>query len=178
MSLQHIFKSRTERAARVLDSSDVGPKQIKFLSADLSDADTLAELHEQFPRKKSGAFYLYRMSLDTEEAGTVARARSAFRSVRMTGTWNMSRDNHEHPDSSSLYVGTSESMHDRFRSHLGKGNGKATWGLYLAAWARPLKAGFVVEYYELQETIAEDVELIEGVLWDSLRPLFGKKGGR
>lgn len=178
MSLQQIFKSRTERALRVLDDSGAGPKNIKFSSDNLSDVDSLAELHEEFPRKKSGAFYLYRLSLETEEASAVVRARSAFRSVRATGTWNMSRNNHQHSDSNSLYVGTSESMHNRFRSHLGKGDGKATWGLYLAAWALPLKAKFAVEYYELKETIAEDVELIESVLWDSLRPLFGKKGGK
>lgn len=90
----------------------------------------------------------------------------------------MSRDNEGHPDSSSLYVGTSESMHGRFRTHLGRGDGKTTWALYLSAWAVRLEMKFVVEYYEFTETIAEDVELIEGVLWDSLRPLFGKKGGK
>ena len=88
----------------------------------------------------------------------------------------MSRDNQNHPDSNSLYVGTSASLHDRFRTHLGRGDGATTWGLYLSAWAVPLKAEFVVGYYEFKETIAEDVELIEGVLWDSLQPLFRKEG--
>jgi len=90
----------------------------------------------------------------------------------------MSRDNTEHPDSCSLYVGTSESLYERFRTHLGRGTGKTTWALYLSAWAVQLKTKFVVEYYEFTETVTEDVELIEGVLWDSLLPLFGKKGGK
>lgn len=82
------------------------------------------------------------------------------------------------PRFTALYVGTSENMYDRFRTHLGRGEGKTTWALYLSAWAVPLNTKFVVDYYELKETTTEDVELIEGVLWDSLRPLFGKKGGK
>jgi hypothetical protein len=50
--------------------------------------------------------------------------------------------------------------------------------MYLSGWAAPTDAEFVVEYYQFEEALAEDVELIEGVLWDSLRPMFGKKGGR
>lgn len=42
----------------------------------------------------------------------------------------------------------------------------------------PLGAEFLVEYYEFKDSIDEDIELIEGVLWDSLLPLFGKKGGK
>lgn len=178
VSLKQVFETRVERAARVLECPEAGPKSIKFSSADLSDPGTLAQLHGQFPRKKPGAFYLYQLSFDGEEKTVASRARRAFRGVRATGTRNMSRDNKDHQESNSLYVGTSESMHDRFRTHLGRGEGTKTWALYLSAWAVPLKAEFVVEYYEFKETIAEDVELIEGVLWDSLRPLFGKKGGK
>lgn len=178
MSLKQVFMTRVERAARVLERPGTGPKRIKFSSADLSNSDTLAQLHDQFPRKKRGAFYLYQLSFDGEDRNVASRARNAFRRMNETKTKKMSRDNEDHLDSIYLYVGTSESMYERFRSHLGRGVGTKTWALYLSAWAVPLKAKFVVEYYELKETIAEDVELIEGVLWDSLRPLFGKKGGK
>jgi hypothetical protein len=176
--LKQVYKNRVERAARVLENPDVEPKRIKFSSSELSDSDTLAQLHDKFPRKKPGAFYLYLLSFDGEVENVVSKARMAFRSVNETITRNMSRDNIDHQDSNSLYVGTSGSMYDRFRSHLGRGEGTTTWALYLSAWTVPLKAKFVVEYYELKETNAEDVELIEGVIWDSLKPLFGKKGGK
>lgn len=178
MNLKQVFKSRVERAAGVLERPKVGPRQIKFTSAELSDHAKLGQLHEQFPRKKSGVFYLYQLSFDSDEEGGALQAREAFRRVQATKALNMSRDNEEHPASNSLYVGTSKNMYDRFRTHLGRGEGKTTWALYLSAWAIPLAAEFVVEYYEFSETLAEDVELIEGVLWDSLRPLFGKKGGK
>ena len=106
------------------------------------------------------------------------KGKECFRRARSTKSRNMSRDNSAHQSSRSIYVGTSKNMYNRFRSHLGTGTGTATWGLYLSAWAVPLGAKFLVEYYEFKDSVGEDIELIEGVLWDSLRPLFGKKGGK
>jgi hypothetical protein len=178
MSLKQVFKKRIDCATHVLERAEAGPKKIKFSSTDLSNPAALLKLHNQFPRKKPGTFYLYQLSFDGKQMSVISQARTAFRSVRAAGQLNMSRNNKNHPDSNSIYVGTSESMHDRFRTHLGMGKGTTTWALYLSAWAIPLTAKFIVEYYEFKETIAEDVELIEGVLWDSLQPLFGKKGGK
>lgn len=178
MSLEKVFSQRVERAARVIANPDAGPTEIRFSSEELGTVERLADLHERFPRKRNGRFYLYQLSFEEQQQTLPALARKAFRTARATKARNMSRDNAQHPDSHTLYVGTSESMHDRFRTHLGRGNGVATWALYLSAWAVPLRAKFLVEYYQFTDTIAEDVELIEGVLWDSLRPLFGKKGGK
>ena len=178
MSLKQVFKTRAERAARALDDPEAGPKKIFFSSTDLSVPESLDRLHEQFPREQEGVIYLYQLSLVGRGIGLASRARMAFRKARAAQTRNLSRDNEGHPNSGSLYVGKCKCMYDRFRTHLGKGEGKTTWSLYLSAWAVPLKTNFVVEYYEFTEAISEDVELIEGVLWDSLQPLFGKKGGR
>jgi len=178
MSLKQIFNDRVRRAASMLESPKMGPKKINFSSADLSNPSALARIHSQFPNKKPRVIYLYQLSFDGNEMSFISEARSVFRSARAAGKLNMSRDNADHPDSNSLYVGTSESMYDRFRTHLGRGKGTTTWALYLSAWATPLLARFEVEYYEFKGASVEDVELIEGVLWDSLRPLFGKKGGK
>jgi len=178
VSLKQVFKNRTDRAYRVLENPESGPKKICFSPGDLSCSEKLEKLHGQFPKKKQGVIYLYQLSLEGEEGTIASQARASFRKVRVNNSYNMSRDNTEHPDSCSLYVGTSESLYERFRTHLGRGTGKTTWALYLSAWAVQLKTKFVVEYYEFTETVTEDVELIEGVLWDSLLPLFGKKGGK
>jgi hypothetical protein len=178
MNLRQIFQNRFKHAIQMLKNPEAGPKRILFSSSDLSNAATLERLHDQFPHKKRGAFYLYRLSLEDKHEAIASNVRKAFRGARKNGGRNMSRDNESHPVSTSLYVGTSGNMHHRFRNHLGIGHGKATWALYLSAWAVPLKAEFVVEYFEFKETTAEDIELIEGVLWDSLLPLFGKKGGK
>lgn len=178
MNLRQIFQNRFKRAIQMLNNPVAGPKRILFSSSDLSNAATLARLHDQFPREKKGTVYLYRLSIEDEHEAIASNVRKAFRGARKSGGRNMSRDNESHPVSASLYVGTSGNMHHRFRTHLGIGQDKTTWALYLSAWAVPLKAEFVVEYFEFKEMTAEDAELIEGVLWDSLLPLFGKKGGK
>jgi hypothetical protein len=178
VSLKQVFKSRIDRAGCVLENPEAGPMKICFSSVDLSDSEKLNKPHKQFPSKKPGVIYLYQLSFEGEEVAFASRARAAFRQVRANNTCNMSRDNEKHPNSLSLYVGTSENLNDRFRTHLGRGKGIKTWALYLSKWAAKLETTFVVEYYKFTETVAEDVELIEGILWDSLRPLFGKKGGK
>lgn len=178
MSLEKVFKTRVERAANVLAAPQAGPMYIRFTSADLSNPDALNSLHARFPGKVTATHYLYQVTIESKYSQLIARARSAFRRARSTEARNMSRDNSKHKSSRTIYVGTSKSMFERFRSHLGTGEGRSTWGLYLSAWAVPLGAKFLVEYYEFKDSIDEDVELIEGVLWDALLPLFGKKGGK
>jgi hypothetical protein len=176
VSLKQVFKIRADRVALVLENPKAGPKKICFNSADLSCSEKLKQLHGQFPKKKQGVTYLYLLSLKAENLASLTRL--AFRNERQRNSRKMSRDNEQHPNSSSLYVGASGDLYSRFRTHLGRGNGASTWALYLSAWAIQLETNFVVEYYEFTDAVAEDVELIEGVLWDSLCPLFGKKGGR
>jgi len=178
VSLKDVFKTRIDRAAQLLEQPSIESKTIQFGSSDLSNPDKLEQLHAQFPRKIEGVTYLYRLSVDTNDTALASQVRLEYRRARAKMIFNMSRDNEEHPNSNSLYVGTSQSLYDRFRTHLGRGAGKSTWALYLSEWATQLKPTFTVEYYEFMDAFQEDVELIEGVLWDSLRPMFGKKGGK
>lgn len=178
MALEKLFRARLERAASILSASQAGPKRISFTSAELSCPKALKNLHSQFPAETMGRQYLYQVTLENQDSQFVIHVRDTFRRIRASGDRNMSRDNSAHLDSNSIYVGTSMDMHSRFRSHLGAGRGKSTWGLYLSAWADQIDAKFVVEYYEFDGSVSGDVELIEGVLWDALQPLFGKKGGK
>jgi len=178
VSLKDVFKTRIDRAAQLLEQPSTESKTIQFGSSELSSPDKLEQLHAQFPRKIEGVTYLYRLSVDTNDTALASQVRLEYRRARAKKIFNMSRDNEEHPNSNSLYVGTSKSLYDRFRTHLGRGAGKSTWALYLSEWATQLKPTFTVEYYEFRDAFPEDVELIEGVLWDSLCPMFGKKGGK
>ena len=99
-----------QHAARVLENPEAGPKRIYFSSTDLSVSESLYQLHDQFPRKKQGVIYLYQLSIVGDENALASLARAAFRKAQATNTWNIMSDNKGHMDSSSLYVGTSESM--------------------------------------------------------------------
>ncbi len=77
-----------------------------------------------------------------------------------------------------IYVGCSWSMLSRFKDHLGYG-AKATFALQLAHWAQELnlELDFVCAEYP-QETPSEVLQALEDMLWDTLKPMFGRRGQR
>lgn len=177
MKLETAFTNRMDRVKRVFENASIGPHKIEFTASMLAP-DALDRLHAEFPSGDGSTIFLYQLYAVSDDDLLSLNIREAFRRERKSNTSKMSRDNVVHPESNTLYVGTSENLHARFRTHLGRGTGKTTWALYLSSWAAELETAFIVEYYEFKQGVSEDVELLEGVLWDSLQPLFGKKGGK
>lgn len=175
LQLENIFAARFARASYAFKTVGTDLKQITFTSEDLAGQAALEKLHSRFPTEHTGKFYLYTVLVDEGTSILLDRVRKAFRDASETTRWNMSRDNHTHPTSATLYVGTAQSMFARFRYHLGMGKGRSAYSLYLSAWAAQLQVRFVVNYYEFSEAVMEDVKLIEAMVWDELKPMFGKK---
>jgi len=180
VELSELFKTRASRVQKIIDNLEDGAKGIvEFTSSDLKKSeDELLKIHNLFPHCSEGVSYLYRIDLVGATKKTCEEARSAFRRFQQCKEFKLSRFNDDHPASESVYVGTSQDMFERFRSHIGVGTGQSTYGLYLAKWAQGVKTSFRVEYSAFNTIEACDMELIEGVLWDSLKPMFGKKGGK
>ena len=172
MNLRTIVKERTTDLLRLIDC--VHDRKIVVFSSEEMEKD-LAATHAKFPKgTNDGNVYLYRISLTSTDV-TPQMLCEKFQAA-CGREWNMSRDNGR-TNSTTLYVGTSKNLHSRFRSHLGTGKGTSTWALYLSKWSVP-GATFEVEYYRFPESSAVDVELLEGILWEAAKPLFGKRGGR
>jgi hypothetical protein len=175
LHIENFLVSRAGHVSHVFKTAGTELKQITFTSTDLAEPAALEKLHSRFPNEQRGKFYLYTVSIEGGTPALLDRVRKAFRDASETTRWNMSRDNHTHPTSAILYVGTSRSMFAKFRYHLGTGKGRSTYSLFLSAWAAQLQARFVVNYYEFSEVVTEDVELIESMVWDELKPMFGKR---
>lgn len=172
MKLETIVKERTTRLLKLL-TSPLDREVIIFSSEDMEK--DLAATHAKFPKGRNDRYvYLYRVSLVCKSVAPQMLCEK-FQTVREK-EWNMSRYNGR-TDSETLYVGTSKDLNSRFRSHLGTGKGTSTWALYLSKWSVP-GAIFEVEYYRFPEGAAVDVELLEGIVWEATKPLFGKRGGR
>lgn len=80
--------------------------------------------------------------------------------------------------SSSVYVGSSEKIHQRLKEHLGFG-AKGTYSLQLAAWARPYN--FELAFWCAQypsDTPSDVLQALEDTLWAEMRPMFGRQGAR
>lgn len=83
---------------------------------------------------------------------------------------------HLNAQGTCLYVGSSRSLATRFRDHLGFG-AKGTYALQLVHWAPALALPleFVCAKYA-EDTPAEVIAALEDALWDTKRPMFGRKG--
>jgi len=77
-----------------------------------------------------------------------------------------------------LYVGSSSSLGRRFREHLGYG-ARGTYALHMCQWARHLfiRVSLVAARYPVGMD-PEILGLMEDQLWDTLRPMFGRRGRR
>ena len=77
-----------------------------------------------------------------------------------------------------LYVGSSANPIQRFKEHLGYGS-VGTYSMQLAHWASNLNLELDFMYASYPASIPQDViQALEDTLWDTLRPMFGRKGQR
>ena len=179
VELSELFKTRASRVQKVIDGLEGGAQGIvEFTSSDLKSKDELIKIHNLFPHGSEVVSYLYRVELVGATKMVCEEVRSAFCRFQQRNEFKLSRFNDDHPASECVYVGTSQDMFARFRSHIGVGTGGSTYGLYLSKWAQGVNTSFRVEYSAFKTIEACDMELIEGVLWDSRKPMFGKKGGK
>ncbi|EHK2775563.1 hypothetical protein J9098_004194 [Vibrio vulnificus] len=153
-------------------------KMIKVDAASLSDDLNVKRIHDEFPTNSLmlAPNYLYIVefaeSITTEQ---IKNSRETFRRVRESKDINFSRDNVDNASSHTLYVGTSQGIKERFRTHLGVGKGRSTWALYLSEW---LNEEVTITTVPLLHFTQDESQLLEDVIWDSCKPMFGKKGGK
>lgn len=75
-----------------------------------------------------------------------------------------------------LYVGSCrDKLHDRMKHHLGELSD--TFGLHLGAWwgKNPIQIFYLIF---ADSVTPEYLSIIEDILWNSYKPLWGKKGPR
>ena len=66
----------------------------------------------------------------------------------------------------------------RLKEHLGYG-AKDTYALQLAHWAREMNLDIEVVCAEYPEGIGQEIlQTLEDTLWETLKPMFGRKGQR
>lgn len=99
---------------------------------------------------------------------------------------NLDRVNHSRYNANSsniLYVGSSmNDFKSRLKDHLGIKKGIRTYGLHLSKWDDNLPYSIRIKTYEISsntnmEIERTTVEIIEQQIWDTLKPVFGKRSG-
>lgn len=77
-----------------------------------------------------------------------------------------------------FYVGSSNNLKSRLKNHLGLSS-KQTYSLQLAQWIKPFKGALRFTVYYFHEEVEQSIlEALEDALWQELKPMFGRQGGR
>ncbi|MEQ9519596.1 MAG: GIY-YIG nuclease family protein [Parvibaculum sp.] len=78
----------------------------------------------------------------------------------------------------TLYVGSSKNIQNRLRQHLGEAP-KSTYALNMQRWCPEFSDGVTVKVqFCLPDVSSECRQDIEDFLWETMQPIFGKKGRR
>ena len=147
---------------------------IEFSKADLSD-DGIDKLAECIP--KTGK-YLYFFTTDSFKGLPEAfqDAQSKNREIKFTRL-NRVVDDSQHNEQSvvCLYVGSSNHLSQRFKSHCGK----VAAGTYAIKFSYWLSDNIPIKFF-YREIAGDNVVLqnIEDGLWELKQTVFGKKGGK
>jgi len=82
------------------------------------------------------------------------------------------KDNHY-----CLYIGKSKKIKDRITQHIGINKSRSVYSLYLKDWWPQENPTIGLIIYNFKNNISSDLlQIIEDVLWEEYKPLFGKQG--
>ncbi|MCO4880266.1 hypothetical protein [Paraburkholderia caribensis] len=88
-----------------------------------------------------------------------------------------SRINLANAPSTTLYVGRSQNLTTRLRQHLGATSIKP-YALHMQLWATNNDLEVMIDYMHFEDRDNLLVQAIEDGLWESLKPVFGRKGSK
>jgi hypothetical protein len=179
VAIASIFRARAEVAQQLLDGvPQDATRTIEFRTSALRGQGSTTSIHRKLPGKDEGHYHIYTVRLTSEESATHNLCSQLFQAFRQSGEANASRFNATHRASPWLYVGSSKDVRGRFRSHLGVGRSRTTWGMYLSLWLSEIDETVAVDVLKIPTADSDLIEFIETGIWDTLRPMFGKKGGK
>jgi hypothetical protein len=142
--------------------------------------ELLKDIPTGYSRADNGTDHVY--IFQVKEVETIENLRVRMQNARENAS-DYSKINDECPRSTTLYVGRSKTLRARLRQHLGS-NAKCVYSLHLQRWAKPVRARLSIAIlpfkFDAELSLMHDllVQSIEEGIWESLKPAFGRKGGK
>lgn len=164
------------------ESAPIGDEQFKFNLSALSDPDGMKEVLDRVRKKcsaRSAVIYCFELT-DGSGYGTM-KGKFKQRASHCEHSGRKLRYSRllDEPNPASLYVGSSKSFPSRFAQHLGLIGGVDTYAMRLNQWARGYPMDVKVSLWFFSRQMDQwTLELLEQALWDTKRPLLGKRSGR
>lgn len=135
-------------------------------------------------REDIGFEFLYIFMLAEDNTVTTKQILKTFSEARRSqdqsgypGKKNLCQGNDDHLCTRTLYIGRSYSPRERLKQHLRESNG-GTYAMHMAMWAGKIDLKLEFFLYRFKGQGDRTMQIIEDGLWDHLRPLLGKRGGR
>lgn len=122
--------------------------------------------------------YIYRFTVEDES--TAARLHECLKDTKSSvdNTRKYSRVNTPSANSLCMYVGSSRSITQRMRDHLGYSSA-GIYSLHLRTWQDLPDVNMKIEILKYPADIGQDVlQAIEDGIWQSSKPMFGKQGAK
>lgn len=119
-------------------------------------------------------------AIDVDDQDTTTRLRDSFNSAQKNRNrgYALPRLNNPVTDSRVLYLGSSRSIRQRLKQHLWQAP-VGTYALNMNRWVPQIAGNVTVRVQSiLSELNSDALQDIEDAVWRSLRPVFGKAGGR
>ena len=122
--------------------------------------------------------YIYRFFVENSSIASELYTCLIDSKLRADNDRKYSRVNTTSSDSLCLYVGSSKSVTQRMKQHLGYAH-PAVYSLHMRSWSNLPDASVRLEILKYPGDVGQDVlQAIEDSLWQSSMPLFGKQGAR
>jgi hypothetical protein len=145
--------------------------------------NTLVELKNKFHKDWTNVIYIFSTEKLPVICSTVEKSQTKFEEINNRSRC-MPRINEEHwKDLDSkphcLYVGSCKAKpNERMRGHLCS-LANTTYALHLKEWWTGDEE-FAIDVFVFGESLPDNgyLQLVENILWEELKPLFGKNGGK
>lgn len=175
--------SDLDRAINNLQASaPIGDERFQFSLSTLSDPDGIRDVLDRVRSKfsaRSAVIYCFEL-LDVSGYGAMKAAfKQRVSHCEQSGRRLRYSRLVDEQNPASLYVGSSKSFPSRFAQHLGLAGGADTYAMRLNQWASGYPLDVELSLWFFPPGMDQwTLELLEQALWDTKRPLLGKRSGR
>lgn len=148
---------------------------INFTEIDSKKSDEIRIELSAWEKQNIGSRYIY--IIQATETTDVVLCRHQYENAKSTKEKARAYARlNDSKDSKVFYVGSSSSLGDRIKQHLGFGP-KGTFALHVTHWSSDIPGGLTISIFRFPPNIDQNViQAIEDGLWEKHRPIFGRRG--
>lgn len=129
-------------------------------------------------KNDKGSKFIYIFQMSSSNTITTQQTLNALIQAK-TQRKDLCQANGNHINTQTLYVGSEYSPRNRLKQHLSSTYGQGTYAIHLEAWATAFNLDLDFYLYQFSSnSSAQSIQVIEDGLWDTLKPLLGKRGDK